>query len=67
MLGIAFVCVRGGDPRLSVVLDGTPLSIDQVAAVAREGTKIDIGDGLAARMAPARAVVEDAVARGAVV
>ena len=67
MLGVAVVRVRGGDPRVSVVLDGTPLSIDQVAAVAREGTKIDVGDELAARMAPARAVVEDAVERGAVV
>ena len=52
---------------MSVVLDGTPLSISAVVSVARDGTKIAVGDGLAARMAPARAVVEDAVARGAIV
>jgi histidine ammonia-lyase len=49
------------------LLDGDPLSIGDVVAVARRGEKITIGDGVPARMAPARKVVEDAVARGDVV
>jgi len=52
---------------VSVALDGSPLSIPEVVSVARHGEKIAIGDGLGARMGPARRVVEDAVDRGAVV
>ena len=52
---------------MSVVVDGAPLSIDHVVAVSRDGEKIAVGDDLAARMAPARRVVEDAVERGAIV
>jgi len=52
---------------VSVGLDGSPLSIDQVVAVARDGEKIAVSDSIAARMAPARRVVEEAVERGAVV
>ncbi len=52
---------------MSVIVDGTPLPIDQVVGVARDGEKIAVGDGVAERMAPARRVVEDAVAKGAVV
>jgi len=47
---------------VSVVLSGDPLTVDQVVAVARQGEKIDLSEGVAARMTPARAVVERAVA-----
>jgi len=52
---------------MSVTLDGSPFAIGDVVAVARSGITIDLGDRLAATMAPARHVVEDAVERGAVV
>ena len=52
---------------MSVVLDGSPLGIDQVVAVARGGEKIAVAESVAERMAPARRVVEEAVARGAIV
>jgi histidine ammonia-lyase len=41
-----------------VVLDGSPLSIDDVLAVAREGAPVEVGDAARRRMAPSRAVVE---------
>jgi histidine ammonia-lyase len=41
-----------------VVLDGSPLSIDEVVAVARDGTVVEVGDEARRRMAPSRAVVE---------
>jgi histidine ammonia-lyase len=52
-----------------VVLDGNPLSIDDVLAVAREGALVEVGDEARRRMAPSRAVVEeldssDAIAYG---
>jgi histidine ammonia-lyase len=52
-----------------VVLDGNPLSIDDVLAVARQGARVEVGDEARRRMAPSRAVVEeldssDAVAYG---
>jgi histidine ammonia-lyase len=52
---------------VSVVIDGEPLTIEAVVAAARNGEKVRVGDDIAARMAPARRVVEEAVARGAVV
>ncbi|HKX25614.1 MAG TPA: aromatic amino acid lyase, partial [Actinomycetota bacterium] len=42
----------------SVVLDGTPLSEDEVVAVARYGAKVIVGDRVADAMAPSRGVVE---------
>ena len=52
-----------------VVLDGNPLSIDDVLAVARGGAPVEVGDEARRRMAPSRAVVEeldssDAIAYG---
>ena len=43
---------------------GQPLSIDDVVAVARHGATVEAADGLQALMAPARRVVEEAVASG---
>lgn len=42
-----------------VVLDGTPLTVEQVAAVARYGAAVEIHDSALARMAQSRAVIED--------
>jgi histidine ammonia-lyase len=52
-----------------VVLDGGPLSIGDVLAVAREGAVVAVGDDARRRMAPSRAIVEnldstDAIAYG---
>jgi histidine ammonia-lyase len=52
-----------------VMLDGNPLSIDDVVGVARHGATVEIGDEARRRMAPSRAVVEaldrgDAIAYG---
>lgn len=52
---------------MSVLVSGEPLAIDEVVAVSRDGVKAGIADGLAARMAPARRVVEEAIARGEIV
>lgn len=52
---------------MSVTITGDPLSIEQVVAVARERAPVSVGSGVAARMAPARALVEDVIARGEVV
>ncbi|MDQ6847246.1 MAG: histidine ammonia-lyase [Candidatus Dormibacteraeota bacterium] len=41
-----------------VVLDGSPLTIDDVIAVAREGATVEVGEEARRRMAPSRAVVE---------
>jgi histidine ammonia-lyase len=41
-----------------VVLDGNPLSIDDVVAVARDGAHVEVADEARRRMAPSRAVVE---------
>jgi histidine ammonia-lyase len=43
---------------------GEPLTIDDVVAVAEHGERVEISPDLAAGMAPARKVVEDAVASG---
>ena len=45
-----------------VVLDGLPLSVADVVAVARHGAPVTVAPGAAERMAPARAVVERIVA-----
>ena len=52
---------------MSVPLSGDALTIDQVVAVARDGEKVLVSEGVAARMAPARRLVEETVARGDVV
>ncbi len=49
------------------MLDGKPLSIDQVVYVARNGGTIKVDPSVTKRMAPARRVVEEAVQRGDVV
>jgi histidine ammonia-lyase len=48
-----------------VVLDGTPLTVDQVVAVARYGAPVEIHDTGLARMAQSRAVI-DGLARDTV-
>lgn len=52
---------------MPVVIDGGPLTIDQVVAVAQRKSEVELAAGVAARMAPARAVVERALTSGAVV
>jgi histidine ammonia-lyase len=53
-------------PRESVVvLDGSPLSVADVVAVARHGAAVTVAPEAAQRMAPARAVVERIVTEGA--
>jgi len=47
-----------------VVLGPRPLSVDEVVAVARGGEPVSVGDGVVEAMAPARAVVDAAVAEG---
>jgi histidine ammonia-lyase len=47
-----------------VVLSGDPLTIDDVVAVARQGVPAELADTGRKRMAPAREVVERAVAEG---
>ncbi|MGI5187501.1 histidine ammonia-lyase [Promicromonospora sp. CA-289599] len=42
-----------------VVLDGTPLTVDQVVAVARHGASVEIHETALARMATSRAVIDD--------
>jgi histidine ammonia-lyase len=52
---------RAADPDLPhrVVLDGTPLTVDQVVAIARYGASVEIHETALARMAQSRAVIED--------
>ncbi|MFA5889713.1 MAG: histidine ammonia-lyase [Actinomycetota bacterium] len=52
---------------MRVVLTGDPLTIDQVVAVARDRVEVGVGEGVAARMAPARALVEGVIERREVV
>ncbi|MFI2366336.1 histidine ammonia-lyase [Promicromonospora sp. NPDC019610] len=49
----------GHDLPRHVVLDGTPLTVEQVVAVARHGATVEIHEGALARMAQTRAVVDD--------
>ena len=48
---------------MQVVVDGSPLSIEDVVAVAHGRASVVAGDDLVARMEPARALVEGAVER----
>ncbi len=50
-----------------IVLDGGPLTRAQVVAVSRKAVSVVLGDAARDRMAPARAVVEEAVASDSVV
>ncbi|MGH9039329.1 MAG: histidine ammonia-lyase [Acidimicrobiia bacterium] len=50
-----------------VTVDGSPLSVADVVAVARGRVPVEVGPGVAARMAPARDLVERIVAEGATV
>ncbi len=50
-----------------VAIDGSPLSVTEVVAVARHGRPVEVAPGVAARMAGSRAVVEQIVAGGATV
>ncbi|MFI9487216.1 histidine ammonia-lyase [Promicromonospora sp. NPDC052451] len=60
-LGIPTPGSGPADPDLPrhVVLDGTPLTVEQVVAVARHGASVEIHDAALARMAQARAVIDD--------
>ncbi|HEY3241329.1 MAG TPA: histidine ammonia-lyase, partial [Acidimicrobiia bacterium] len=51
----------------AVTLDGSPLTVAEVVAVARGEAPVEIDPGVAARMAPARRVVDRIVAEGATV
>jgi histidine ammonia-lyase len=51
----------------TVIIDGGPLTPEQVAAVAFAGARAGVADDLDARLAPARRVVEEAVASDTVV
>tara|TARA_Y100000589_G_scaffold329355_2_gene375637 strand:- start:4912 stop:6417 length:1506 start_codon:yes stop_codon:yes gene_type:complete len=46
--------------RETLILDGAPLSIEDVVAVARHGRAVQLGDGLVDALAPTRAAVEQA-------
>ncbi len=46
------------------VVVGDPLTFDDIIAVAERGEEVEIGSGVADAMAPARRIVEDAVAAG---
>ena len=50
-----------------LVLDGSPLAVDDVVAVARLGEAVSVGDAARERMAPARALVDRLDAGDAVV
>ncbi len=52
---------------MTITIDGGPLTADEVRAVARDRARVAVGDGVPARMAPARQVVVDALAHGEVV
>ncbi len=49
---------------MDVIIDGGPLTVDQVVAVAHRRATVNLDPGVAERMAPARAVVDRAVASG---
>jgi histidine ammonia-lyase len=50
-----------------ITLDGSPLSVADVVAVARDGATVEVDPSVAGRMAPARSMVERIVAEGATV
>jgi histidine ammonia-lyase len=51
----------------AVILDGSPLSVADVVAVARGGSAVAVAPAAAERMGPARAVIDRIVADGATV
>jgi histidine ammonia-lyase len=55
----------GASDGSAIVLDGLPLSVADVVAVARYGASVTVAPEAAERMAPARAVVERIVDEGA--
>jgi histidine ammonia-lyase len=57
----------GAPGRPVVTVDGSPLSVADVVAVARGGAPVTVAPAAAARMAPARAVIDRIVAEGATV
>lgn len=50
-----------------MIIDGSPLTIDDVVAVASGGTVVTLGDDLAARMTPACELIDEIVADDAIV
>ncbi|MGH8972265.1 MAG: histidine ammonia-lyase [Acidimicrobiia bacterium] len=50
-----------------IILDGSPLPVADVVAVARHGAAVRVDPSVAGRMAPARSMVERIVAEGATV
>ncbi|MDP3983676.1 MAG: histidine ammonia-lyase [Acidimicrobiia bacterium] len=52
---------------MTVVIDGEPLSVEDVVAVAKRQVNVELGEGVAERMAPARQVVEEAISNEAIV
>lgn len=54
----------GPPGRPVILLDGSPLSVADVVAVARDGAAVEVLPAAAGRMAPARKVVEQIVAEG---
>ncbi|MCH8991117.1 MAG: aromatic amino acid lyase, partial [Acidobacteria bacterium] len=52
---------------MTVVIDGSPLTIDEVVAVAHGRADVEVGNGLADRMIPALQVVRSEVANDEVV
>jgi histidine ammonia-lyase len=51
---------------MAVIVDGSPLTIADVAAVAHRSSDVEIGPDLAFRMAPARALVETIISNNEV-
>ena len=51
---------------MAVIVDGSPLAIADVAAVAHRRSDVEIGPDLASRMAPARALVETIISNNEV-
>jgi len=52
---------------MTVTITGDPLTVEDVLAIADRTAEVRLGDGVAERMAPARRIVEDALAAGEVV
>lgn len=52
-------CPAAPDLPQHVVLDGTPLTVDQVVAIARHGASVEIHEQALTRMASSRSVIDD--------
>jgi histidine ammonia-lyase len=50
-----------------IVLDGSPLTVEEVLSVARDGERVELGEAARVRMAASRAVVDDLDRRNRVV